>query len=631
MHDPIALSPSLTLLRGSSHNGLLRSGDRALLIDCDDTVTPEALAELGVHTVDLIFCTQYRRGSTAGAYAWLECGARLVGPAAERRLFEDVASYWEAWGSRWHIYAHQPGPQVPARPLPLARAVSEGDTIAWQDFTIQVLATPGATDGAVSYRLTVDGLDWLFCGDLLYGPGQLWDVYSLQKGFGEVRDYHGFMGNRRKLIPSLHKVAASGVQRLVPAHGEVISEPPAAIALTLERLETLERNYAAITCLNHYHPTLYADRADDPWRMAPAQTKEPPPFVRRVAYTSFALVADDGATLLIDCGHDSVLETLGAWLADGRISAVEGCWVTHYHDDHVDALGRLATSLGCPILTDQHMAEIVEHPDRFFLPCISPNPAPVAHATSDGETWRWHEFQLTAYHFPGQTYYHSGLLVEGHGVCVFFAGDSGSPTGVDDHCCPNRVLLGADLGFRRCLAIWRASRPDYIFNQHQERAFCFTEQELDYMDGMLAERERLLDALLPWPNANYGLDEHWCRTYPYEQTVAAGSTLALEVHLTNYGGDDTKAQVEPVLPDGWRWDAARSVAALLVPATTDGTVDGYARCPDGRARLWLTVADEAPAGLYVISVRVTWDGRYLGQFRHALVRVRASCTSGSSR
>ena len=141
----------------------------------------------------------------------------------------------------------------------------------------------------------------------------------------------------------------------------------------------------------------------------------------------------------------------------------------------------------------------------------------------EGETWRWHEFTLTAFHFPGQTYYHSGLLVEGHGTKVFFAGDSGSPAGVDDHCCPNRVLLGAAKGFRRCIAIWRQTRPDYVLNEHQERAFCFTEAELAYMDDMLAQRQRLLADMLPWSDVNFGLDEHWCRVYPYEQTVAAGS------------------------------------------------------------------------------------------------------------
>ena len=517
----IVLAPNLTLLRGAVNCGLLRSGDRALLIDCDDTVTPERLRGLGIKAVDLVLCTQYRRANTAGAYAWLRRGARLIGSRAERHLFEDVAGYWADFNNRWHIYHHQPGPQVPHEPMPLARAVADGDVIEWQGHTIAVHDTAGATDGAVSYSLTVDGITWCFCGDLLYGPGQLWDVYSLQKGWMGIRDYHGFMGNRRKLIPSLQRLAERGLDRLVPSHGEVMDAPNAAIDLTLERIEALERNYVSITCLNYYFPELYAERADDPLRMAPVQTKPRPTFVERVAYTSFAVISDDGAALLIDCGMDDVLSTLDSWLAEERIKAVEGCWVTHYHDDHVDSLGRLALR-GIPVITDQHMAEVLAHPQRFFLPCISPNPCAVDRVTREGESWRWHEFQLTAYHFPGQTYYHGGLLVEGHGVKVFFAGDSGSPGGVDDHCCPNRVFLGESVGFRRCIALWRRIAPDYIFNQHQDCAFCFSPAELDRMERTLAEREAILAEMLPWPNVNFGLDEHWCRCYPYEQEAVPG-------------------------------------------------------------------------------------------------------------
>ena len=52
-----------------------------------------------------------------------------------------------------------------------------------------------------------------------------------------------------------------------------------------------------------------------------------------------------------------------------------------------------------------------------------------------------------------------------------------------------------------------------------------TEEELAYMDEMLEKREALLGDLLPWPHANFGLDEWWVRTYPYEQEAAAGGTV----------------------------------------------------------------------------------------------------------
>ncbi len=621
---PTQLASNLFVLGGAVNTGVLVAGRQALLFDCCDTVSPARLAELGVDTVAAILCTQHRRPNVAGAYPFLAGGARLIAPAGERHLCEDPAAYWNDWRNRWHIYHHQPGLQVPARPLPVARAVGEGDVVEWEGFAIHVLDTPGATTGSVSYLVEAGGQRIVFSGDVVYGPGQVWDLYSLQKGFGCIGDYHGFLGQRRALSASLQKLASCGADLLVPSHGAPVHGVAAATELAAQRLEAVWRNYTAISALNHYFPDLLAETRSDPRRMAPARTVEPPPFVRRVAYTSLAVISETGAALLVDCGHDAVIDTLQQWRQEGLITGVEACWVTHYHDDHVDALHRLAQAFGCPILADQHMAEIVEHPLRFFLPCIAPAGAPVARATREGESWPWHEFQLTFCHFPGQTYYHGGLLVDGHGCKVFFCGDSGAPTGLDDYCCGNRTFLGAGLGFRRCIDIWRQCRPDYILNEHQDLAFAFTPEELDAMEAMLAERERLLAALLPWPDPNFGLDEGWVRTYPYEQEAWPGGAAAVEVQFTNHGPRPAEAAVEPVLPAGWLWDRERSVARVQVPARTGGSTASCCPRPDGAARVWVLLPKDARAGRYVLPFRVTWGGRYLGQVRHAIVAVRNS-------
>ena len=616
------LASDFYLLDGAVNSGVLVSGAKALLFDCCDGVTPDRLGQLGAETVEMILCTQHRRTNTAGAYSFVEAGAALVAPAEEQHLFEDPASYWNAPGNRWHIYHHQPGPLVPVTPIEVARSVREGDVVEWEGARIRVIDTPGATDGSVSYLLEVDGTTFCFSGDVIYGPGQLWDFYSLQKGCERIGDYHGFMGNTRKLIPSLEKLATCGADALIPSHGNVIRNPRAAIQLLVQRLAAIRRNYTSISCINHYFPGLFDDTKDDPLRMKPVPTREPPEFVRRFPSTSFVLISDTGAALLIDCGTEFVVETLQQWIRDGIIKSVESCWVTHYHDDHVDGLPELSAAFGCPIMTEEHMAEVVGHPLRFFLPCISPKSATVAKAARDGESWRWHEFNLTAFHFPGQTYYHSGLLVEGHGNKVFFAGDSGSPTGIDDHCCPNRNFLGAGKGFRRCFEIWRKHKPDYIFNQHQDRAFSFTDDDLDYMDNMLAGRERLFAEVLPWPHPNFGTDENWIRAYPHEQEVRAGASFWVEVRFTNHGHEEVAATVQPVLPAGWSWDEGCSAPSVCVPPHTHGSADSYCTNPDKAARVWLTTPDNAASGLYVIPFRVTWGGRYLGQFRHGVVALR---------
>ena len=80
-----------------------------------------------------------------------------------------------------------------------------------------------ATGGSVSYLVQSGGVTFAFSGDALYGPGQLWDLHSLQKGQGEILDYHGFLGNRRKLAASLRKLAACGAEVLVPRVRRLVS------------------------------------------------------------------------------------------------------------------------------------------------------------------------------------------------------------------------------------------------------------------------------------------------------------------------------------------------------------------------------------------------------------------------
>jgi len=614
------IGEGLFILSGAVNTGVLVSGDRALLIDCCDSVTPARLAALGVRRVDTVLCTQHRRPNVAGAYSYVAQGARLVVPLRERHLFEHVDRYWCDPANRWHIYHHQPGPQVLARPLPVTRAVGEGDVIEWEGRLIRVLEAPGATDGSVSYLVETESGAICFSGDAIYGPGQLWDLYSFQKGQGEIRDYHGFLGNLRKLVPSLEEIASCGAVLLIPSHGAPIPDPKSAVKLLLQRLDTVWRNYTSISSLNHYFPDFFGDTESDPSRMAPAQTLAPPHHVRRVAFTSFAVVSEHGGAFLIDCGDDSVVVTLKEWMREGSIAGVEGCWGTHYHDDHVDALGALRRAFDCPIICDSHQAEIIEHTTRFFLPCISPHAAAVDRVTQDGESWRWREFALTAFHFPGQTYYGGGLLVEGRGTRVFFAGDSGSPTGIDDHCPGNRNFLGAGRGFRHCLDLWRRLEPDVILNQHQDRGFRFSGADLDLMDSALTVRERLFAEVLPGPDPNFGTDQNWVRAYPYEQVVRSGEPFWIDVQFTNHGPNGVLASAEPMAPVGWHWQGDRDTATAHIPPRTDGTTNPLSENPDGAVRLKVLAKGAAP-GRHVIPIRVTWGDRYLGQFRHAIVGV----------
>lgn len=603
--------PDLFVYAGAVNCGILRSGDHALLIDCDDTLTPARLAELGIAFVERIYFTQHRRPNTTGVYAYT---APVFAPEGEQRQFDSAAAHWQDWRNHWHLYHFRPGPLAPLKDIPLSGAVREGDAFRWGEFTIRVLETPGVTDGAVSYLVKRDAAgSAAFSGDVLYAAGQVWDVHSLQKSMGGMSDYHGFLGAAKMILASLTKLAGSGADCLVPSHGGIISNPPAAARLTAQRLEALYRNYAATSALNFYFPHIFEALREDPLRMPPARVMDFPEFILPVAATSFAIRSESGAIFLIDCGNDSVLETLATWKEEGRYTELEGCWVTHYHDDHVDALHHLAAWVGAPIYADEHFAEILEHPARFFLPCLSPASAPVARATQDGETWRWREFEITSLHFPGQTLYHGGLLLRGRGLSLLFGGDSFAPTGLDDYTSGNRNFLGPDQGYRRCIDLVRRYHPDLIFNQHQQKAFSFSEEQLDYMEKILIEREAMLSELLPWENANYGVDAGWISTYPYAVDASLSEECLVEVRATNHSAQPPAFAVEAVLPPGWTARNLPQAGLKPVERASEWIV---------RAPLSISIPPGVESGCYPVAFRVTWNGQYLGQICHALISVR---------
>ncbi|HHW49552.1 MAG TPA: MBL fold metallo-hydrolase [Clostridiaceae bacterium] len=617
----VKLTHHCFVLTEGINTGILVKNRKALLFDCCDILDEEDLKKLGVDHVERILFTQHRRTLSAGAYQFAGKGTRLTVPREERHLFDSVETYWEDEKSRWHIYHHQPGMLVLPKSLPVSDTAGEGDAIEWEGFCIKVYDTPGATDGSVSYVFKDGGKTICFSGDAVYGNGQVLDLYSLQKGFGTT-DYHGFIGNMKKLVLSLMKLQKLNADVLVPSHGEIVYNPSDAITKCIEQMNELLENYRSISSINFYFPDYFSGNKTGFEKMKKAESAKLPYFIKEICFTSFIILSDCGAALLVDCGQTQVVDILKSLVADGTVKSVDGCWVTHYHDDHVDAIRELVSAFACPVLAIDLVAEIIKNPANYFLPCISPVAVPEAEPVPDGFSWNWNEFKLTAFHFPGQTFYHGGLLAEGHGMKLFFAGDSFSPDGIDDYCCGNRNFIGDDRGFLKCVSILRRCKPDYIINQHQQLMFKFTDMHLDYIEQKLMERIDILKKVLPWNNPNFGTDEWWARTFPYEQAATTGSHIIIEVHFTNHENVPVRAFVQPVAPEGWNLENECDIKEIIVPPVTSGTTDTSYTNPDGRLAFRFKVPENAARNKYIIPFRISWDGKYLGQFRHAIVDVQ---------
>jgi len=620
--DVTRLSEHLAVYHGPINVGVVIDGPKALLIDCGDASVAGALDGLGVTAVDQAVFTHHHRDQACGARVFAAAGARIGVPAAERDHFDNVAAYWAAPASRWHIYNQHPHHLMLAEPVRVDAAFDDGHAIAWGPAKIGVLNTPGHTDGSVSYLVEVDGRRAVFCGDAIYDEGRVWEIYSLQKGFRRgnrgVSDYHGFLGARPQLVESLGRIKEAAPEVLVPSHGQVMSNPPKAIDALVKRLDLCYDKYVSISALRHYFPELFSEYAGRADHMPIRKGKAPPACLRHFG-TTWIVVSKDKAAFVMDCGSPRVVEQIKGLLDRGEIKGVEGLWVTHYHDDHVDAIPAFQEAFDCPCVTDRHVAEVITDPLAWRLPCISPSKARVDRATADGNSWQWHEFTLTAYFLPGQTLYHAGLFVEAEGLRMLFVGDSFTMAGIDDYCAHNRNWLGEGVGFDRCIALVDRLRPTHIFNCHVNDAFDFTPEECRFMRATLAQREELFGRLVPWDHANYGMDEPWVRCHPYEQTAKPGGEVAFRLVVTNHSAQARTAQCRAVLPRAWGGNAVRTGpdnAADWTSAEVAAKSES-----EGKIQLSFRVPPNAPSGRYVIPVDLRYGDWTLPQFTEAIVVV----------
>jgi glyoxylase-like metal-dependent hydrolase (beta-lactamase superfamily II) len=596
------LSEHLYIHHGHVNTGILFDGDRALLIDPSGDTLQATLAELGITSVAQVLFTHHHRDSTTGFP--ISDDVRVGVPVEEASWFAEVETFWNDPQYRWHLYNYHPHNLMRADAIRVTDTYTEGAQIMWGSAVLTVLETPGHTDGSVSYLIDVDGKRFAFTGDLIYDEGQLWELYSLQKG-QQTSDYHGFLGARDELKESLEKVRQASPTALIPTHGVVMNDPDRAIDALLERLAYCYDKYVSISALRHYFPQLFSEFEGHPGHMPIREGKPPPEFLRHFG-TTWLIIAENGEAFVMDCGSPNVIKQIQQLQADSEVSEVTQFWVTHYHDDHVNAIPEFQETFPCETIADSVVAAVITNPIGFRLPCISPAVTRVDRITQDGDSWQWNEFTMTAYHFPGQTYYHGGLLVEGHGVRMFFGGDSFTMAGIDDYCSGNRNLLGADVGYERCLRLIQELKPTHIFNCHVNPAFDFTDAEIAFMLDTLAEREKCYTELFPWDHANYGMDEHWVRCDPYEQEVAPGGTAGLRVEITNHSYEPRTVTAQPILPASWGMEIAPAETTILPRAA--GGFGFSIPIPQHCETL----------GRVVIPVDITYNARPLGQFREAI-------------
>ncbi len=562
------LSPSVSLSPGAINGVCIERNGHRLVVYGDPQESWK--------TAELVLFTHGRRDVVWAGWRLVESAAKSVVPAREAEQFAQVEDFWtKFWDKRFHDYAQQ-STRILSTSLRVDQTVQGGTELLWQDLTVQVLDTPGYTRGAVSYFVEADGRTYGFVGDLIYGDGRVLDLYSLQDAVAQAKigGYHGYAGRIGDLIASLRKVAARKADILVPARGPVIREPAAAIDRLIGRLQAAYENYLSINAGHWYFKERYnvlAERAlgsaDRVLWMPYARTieKQPPDWIVPIQ-NSRLILSRDGSGFLIDCGSRAIIDQIRKLKEQGKLTSLDGLFITHYHDDHTDKVSELVQEYHCPVYTTPVQADVLKHPGAYRLPCLTRNAIEPLEVVSDGQRKIWKEFTLTFYDFPGQTIYHDAVLVERDtGEKIFFLGDSFTPSGMDDYCLQNRNFLHEGTGYSYCLDLLTSKIPSeaLLINEHVVEPFRFDADQLQHLKKTFTQRKELLRSLFPWDDPDYGIDEQWARIHPYAQEVPAERWTPLAVKLLNHSSAASTFAVTLSVPTGFEVEPQKT--SVTVP------------------------------------------------------------------
>ncbi|HET9345095.1 MAG TPA: MBL fold metallo-hydrolase, partial [Candidatus Limnocylindrales bacterium] len=263
---------------------VLRRDDEAILIDFGGGDVLGHLGAFGVERVTDVLLTHFHRDVTQGLARAHAAGIRIWAPPTERDLIERVDEHWQARPLD-NIYDLREDRFALLEPVPLTGVVEEYRTRRFGAFDVLTLPTPGHTLGSVSYVVDMDGRRLAFTGDLIAAPGKVWSLAATQW------TYTGIEGLGSTMLSGLG-LLDQAADRLLPAHGEPIDDPPAAITLLNDRLQRL------------------IDMRTPEWR--PADLRATPWLEiskhllrnRTSVANTYALLSDDGSALLIDYGYD---------------------------------------------------------------------------------------------------------------------------------------------------------------------------------------------------------------------------------------------------------------------------------------------------------------------------------------
>ena len=534
------LSENLYLYSDSCNVYIIKNGPNATLINFGAGGVLKALPGIGVKTIDRVLVTHHHRDHVQGLADLGKYEFLVTVPHAESRYFENVESFWQT--AKIYInYDLRSHWNTLRRSIRVDEKVAGGDRIDWRGIRFNVLDTPGPTPNSISYSAMVDGRRLVFTGDLIAGAGKVNNWFDLHW------DYYDFTQGIDASDKSFERIRVESPAWLLPSHGGPIEDPAAAMAEN-------SRIYALLREM--LRPNTSGRAKGGMRKILPHLIHlGGPPRQSTGAQTSYALVSDNGSALLYDYGYVDI-EHLRQFKRQFGIKHLTVTF-SHYHDDHIIRTYELLRDGDVDIWILDKMADVLENPTRYRLPCLIPFPIKADRVIRDGERIQWEEFTLDFFHMPGQTQFHQGLATIVDGRKVMFTGDNtwnkGDPKRVRNGPVVPQNEYFLDGGFLTCARRMLDYLPDIVLPAHTEEYSPSKPDLQEFLDWANRLRDVMTGFILQ-PDPNFGMDYRWCHFYPFRHVAAVDGPFTVELIVRNHLFKPARIEVTLKLPPGVKSD-----------------------------------------------------------------------------
>ena len=601
------VAPGIYAYKDTCNVYAIVEGSRAILIDFGSGEILSKLRALGVQQVDWVLHTHFHRDQAQGDYLAKPHGIKIAVPATERKYFDQAETFWNE-KSVFSLGDMRDTFFTLRQNVPVDYDLEPGSVFTWNGISLNVVSTPGHTEGSVSFLIERDGKLILFCGDLVASLGKIVTMHDLEW------DYTGKRGIEAEIL-SLRWLRGLAPDLLLPSHGS-----PSRDAVAWEA--TLQAKLVQL-----YFPYNWEINCLQPSNSLSLPAPRPIQVSKHIWQTGvgYLIVADSGHAMFWDTDDresiylDQFQETLGFKSIDFMVPS-------HIHGDHTGGFNEVKRKWGAKLWAMDHLVDILEHPAAYNLPSLWPEPMKVDRVLHDGEKITWEGIPLQFFYLPGQTEYTEGLMIQIDGKKLMFDGDNvfkplpGEPIIAHFNCRNYQRIGGGHLySAKRLIEV----RPDYICPNHTGWLRATPETLQAYLREA-EEVQGIWKQIIDQPDPEIGVDNNWLSFYPYQVEADPGDTIGYELRVRNWIGSDSHLRAEIRVPSGWVVNPP-SVEAE-VPRKQEKMMSDLTIPTPGHTATKFEVSiprsENRVNRRFVLTADIWRDGEHLGEVTEALINMR---------